>query len=113
MRLLPTRFDDDHTDWLTFYLPLGALARRERRIRGFPFDPDGGPVSLAWRASLDTWLAGVAREVFAHVDFRLALIGFELDNVTAADLDGVTPEERWNGYLLAEDGDLKYVPANR
>jgi hypothetical protein len=108
-----TRFDDDHTDWLTLYLPQGALARVERRAGGFPFGPDGGPSSLTWRASLDTWLAEVATEVFRHIDFRLGLIGFEVDHITAADLNGVVPEQRWNGYLLTTDGQLTYTPANR
>ena len=108
-----TCFDDDNEDWLTLYLPLGALARVERRVGGFPFGPDGGPPSQAWRASLDAWLADVANEVFRHVDFRLGLIGFEVDLTTAAELDGVVPEQRWNGYLLPADGRLRYTPANR
>jgi hypothetical protein len=110
---IATRFDDDNADWLTLYLPLGALARVEWRVGGFPFGPDGGPVSLAWRASLDTWLAGLVTEVFHHVDFRLGLIGFELDHITAADLNGVVPEQRWNGYLLPADGRLTYTPATQ
>lgn len=106
-------FDDDHADWLTLYLPLGALARAERRVGSFPFGPDGGPSALIWRASLESWLAEVATEVFRHVDFRLGLIGFEVDHTTAADLNGVVPEQRWHGYLLPTDGRLRYTPANR
>ncbi|MEU4766338.1 hypothetical protein AB0H12_24085 [Actinosynnema sp. NPDC023794] len=104
---------DDAEDWLTWYLPLGALARADRRVGGFPFGPEGGAESLTWRAPLDTWLAGVADEVFREVDFRLGLIGFELDHVTAAELDGEVPDERWNGYLLPADGQLGYTPASR
>jgi hypothetical protein len=72
-----TRFDEDDPDWLTLYLPLGALARVDRRVGGFPFGPDGGPASLTWRASLNRWLAGLVNEVFRDVDFRLGLVGFE------------------------------------
>jgi hypothetical protein len=108
-----TRIDEDDLDWLTLYLPLGALARVDRRIGGFPFGPDGGPESLTWRALLDTWLAGLANEVFRHVDFRLGMVGFEVDHTTAADLNGVVPEQRWKGYLLPVDGQLRYTPANQ
>lgn len=109
---LASRFDDG-PDWLTLYLPLGAFARVERRVGGFPFGPAGGPGSRTWRAPLDTWLAGVANEIYRHVDFRLGLVGFEVDHITAADLDGVVPEQRWQGYLLAADGQLRYTPANQ
>ncbi|MGM1060084.1 hypothetical protein [Saccharothrix sp. Mg75] len=103
---------EDAEDWLTLYLPLSALARLDRRIGGFPFGPDSGPQSLAWRTSLDTWLVGVANEVFRHVDFRLGLVGFEVDNTTAAELGGTLPEQRWSGYLLPAGGRLEYTPAN-
>ncbi|WP_218148292.1 hypothetical protein [Lentzea xinjiangensis] len=107
-----TRFEDAE-DWLTLYLPLGALSVAEPRIGGFPFGPEGGARSLSWRASLDTWLAGVAGQVFRQVDFRLGLIGFEVDYVSAAELAGVLPEQRWNGYLVPAGGQLRYTPANR
>lgn len=103
----------DWPDWLALYLPLGSLARVERRIGGFPFGPDGGSGSLRWRAPLNAWLAGVATEVFQDVDFRVGRIGFEVDHTTAADLNGVVPEQRWDGYLLPTDGHLGYTPANR
>jgi len=54
----------------------------------------------------------VATEVFGHVDFRLGLIGFEVDHTTAADLNGVVPEQRWHGHFLPTDGRLRYTPAN-
>ncbi|MGW4527099.1 hypothetical protein [Amycolatopsis sp. NPDC004378] len=104
---------DDGSTLTTFYLPLGALARLDRRVGGFPFGPSGGPGSLAWRTELDTWLAGVAEEVFVEAGFSLGVIGFELDPVLSAELGGVVPEERWEGYLLPADGRLTYWPANR
>ncbi|MGC7098384.1 hypothetical protein ACPZ19_27240 [Amycolatopsis lurida] len=52
----------------------------------------------------------MAREVFRHVDFRLGLIGFDVDLTS---LTAGVPEQRWNGYLLPVGGKLEYVPANR
>jgi hypothetical protein len=102
------------SDWLTLGLPLGALARTDPRIGGFPFDPDGGPSSLAWRAGLDTWLAKVAVGIFGQVQFQLGLIGFDLAaDVGAADLQGVVPDRRFAGYLVPDDDRLRYLPANR
>lgn len=59
-------------DRLKFYLPLGALARVDRRIGGFPFDERSGVESLAWRTPLDRWLADVAITVHADVPFQHA-----------------------------------------
>ncbi len=44
-----SRWED--VDTLLLYLPLGALARTDRRIGGFPFDARSGAESLAWRAA--------------------------------------------------------------
>jgi hypothetical protein len=40
-------------------------------------------------------------------------VGFEVDHTTTADLNGVIPDQRWDGYLLPTDGQLRYTPANR
>jgi hypothetical protein len=105
---------DDAPYWLDFYLPLGALARVDQRIGGFPFDAHSGEESLVWRRPLDEWLASIGKEICRHVPFRLGLIGFELDaNISSEQLNGVTPEQRWEGYLLPTDGDLRFEPANR
>jgi hypothetical protein len=106
--------EDDGPDWLDFYLPMGALARVDRRIGGFPFGEDGGPGSLAWRRPIDDWLATIGADIFREVDFQLGLIGFELSGTTyARQLNGRAPAERWEGYLLPTDGHLRYQPANR
>lgn len=107
--------DQDGADWFTLYLPLGGLSRLEPRIGGFPFGADGAASSLAWREPLDAWLAGLAREVYAVTAFRLALVGFEVDDEPAwarAVEDGV-PERRWVGVLAPEGDGLGYWPANR
>ncbi|MEU4622636.1 hypothetical protein AB0G04_22040 [Actinoplanes sp. NPDC023801] len=107
-RLIPYRADGPlGADHLGLCLPLGALHRTDRRIGGFPFGPDGDERSLAWRTTLDEWLAGLGRAVFAEVPFTSAVIGFELD----AD---VTPDNQaWNAYLLPTAGGLHHVPVVR
>ncbi|MBU2665486.1 hypothetical protein KOI35_18420 [Actinoplanes bogorensis] len=98
-----TRYDEDDTDELELYLPMGALARTDRRIGGFPFSPGSGPETLRWRADLDRWLAGIATAVHTQVPLRRAHIGFELDDHSIA-----------TGYAAiltpATDG-LSYQPA--
>jgi hypothetical protein len=91
----------DESDSVELYLPLGALARADRRIGGYPFG--GAGASLRWRAPLDRWLADVAATVHAQVPFRRALIGFEID----VDRD-ITAERR---YIAVLDENLLYRPA--
>ena len=67
---LATGFDGE-SDWLTLYLPVGALARTDQRVGAFPFGADGGRSSLGWRAGLDSWLAKVAAGVFSDIHFEL------------------------------------------
>jgi hypothetical protein len=101
----------DGHDWLTFYLPLGALSALDDRVRGYPFGPDGGPGSLAWRAAVDDWLAGIAIAVFPELRFRLGLIGCEaVGEVNAASV-AVMPRPAYLGYLLPVDGGMKYLRA--
>jgi hypothetical protein len=96
-----SRYED--VDRLGFYLPLGALARVERRIGGYPFDERSGVESLAWRAPLDGWLADVATAVHAGAPFRRALIGFEVDE--DADL---AADRRYAATLVPSSGGLDY-----
>jgi len=105
---------DDDVHWLDFYIPLGALARTDGRIAGFPFDSESGEESLVWRRSLDDWLANIGTRIFRHVPFRLGLIGFEIDGSVSSDvLNGMVPEQRWESYLLPVGADLRFEPANR
>jgi hypothetical protein len=103
-------------DWLDFYVPIGALAQIEPRIAGFPFGDDGGPTSLSWRAAIDDWLVNIARDVYAEVPFRLALVGFEvLGDFHSKELEqqGV-PDARGCAYVLPDrDGGVRVCPANR
>lgn len=104
--------EDEGPDWLAFYLPTGSLSRVEPRLKGFPFGEDGGPSSIGWRRPIDGWLAGIAGQVYAAVDFRLGLIGFEVSGMTyAKDLDGDPAPPRSVGYVLPDVDGLRYLPA--
>ncbi|GGM40064.1 hypothetical protein ACFFX1_31395 [Dactylosporangium sucinum] len=75
---------DDGQQWLTLNLPLGALARTDRRIGAFPFGEGGGPVSLRWRDQLDAWLGTVADAVHAEAGIAARSSGSRL-------MPGMTP----------------------
>ena len=115
--ILAHRDDEGGVDVLDFSLPLGALAATDARIGGFPFGPEGGPRSLAWREPIDAWLAAVALQVYAAVPFRLGLIGYEIDATffprDAAQRNGRAPEVRYGMYLVPAGRGLQVFPANR
>jgi hypothetical protein len=105
---------ENAADWLSFYFPLGALARTDPAIGGYPFSADSGDASLIWRRPIDDWLAGVATRVFDEVPFLLGVVGMEaLDEVDAADLADGIPEQRQDGVLIPISGVLTYLPANQ
>jgi len=98
-----------HSDWLILYVPLGALARIDPRIGGFPFDDRSGAPSLLWRRPLDAWLADIGTRLYAEVAFELALIGMEpLGGVHAEELRAGIPQDRMHGVLAQVDGKLRY-----
>lgn len=127
--------EDWGPDWLDFYLPTGSLSRAEHRVKAFPLGDDGGPSSIQWRGPIDAWLADIAHHVYAAVDFRLGLIGFEVcGEMYAKDLDGDTAPPSAIGHLLGsrptssrlgplreaerpglipDVGGLRYLPATR
>ncbi|MBQ1048186.1 hypothetical protein KBX50_06875 [Micromonospora sp. C51] len=94
-------------DTLELYLPLGALARVDRRIGGYPFDESSGVESLTWRSALDRWLADVAIAVYGEVPFHRALIGFEVDEDC-----GISGDQRYAAVLMPRADGLEYRPAN-
>lgn len=63
--------EDAGPDWLDSYIPLGALARADRRVGGYPFDAPGTS-SLEWRRPIDNWLAQIGGAVYSAVAYRLA-----------------------------------------
>jgi hypothetical protein len=107
------RFENG-ADWLSLYIPLGALARTDAAVGGYPFGEDSGDRSLVWRRPIDDWLAAIATRVFEEVPFRLGLVGFEaLCEVDAAELAGGIPEARQDGVLIPKSNVLTYHPANQ
>lgn len=99
-------------DWLGLGLPLGALARIDARVGGYPFGDEA--TSLAWRLELDRWLATVAERVAAATSFEFGVIGHEVFGDPAAEaFSGVIPSERWNTYVTAANGDIEVHPATR
>lgn len=65
--------EDDGSDWVKLYLPMGSLGRIFP-VEGFPFDDRDHE---AWRVEVENWLADVAVDIYREVPFDLALIGFE------------------------------------
>ena len=97
------------TDWLDFYIPMGALTMAYD-VGAFPFDD--GKNSQVWREPLDNWLVTLAHDVFTAVPFALALVGHEVSGQTcAAEITTLgIAAERWEGYLWQEAGTLLWYP---
>jgi hypothetical protein len=111
--MIATRFDDGD-DWLSLYIPLGALGLTDDRVGPFPFGEPGGPVSLAWRLPLDRWLADVATQVYPRSPFRLGLVGFDAaGELDANDLATGVPDELYFGLVLPGRDGVAYIEANR
>ncbi|MER7586203.1 hypothetical protein ABTW72_01515 [Micromonospora sp. NPDC127501] len=89
-------------DSLELYLPLGALARVDGRVGGFPFDDRSGVESLSWRAALDRWLADIAVTMYADVPFARAIIGFEVDE---------DADTSYTARLIPGTNGMEYHPA--
>lgn len=105
--------EEDGSDWLDFYLPLGALARTDSAIGSFPFGDDGSERSFAWRRPLDGWLTDIGSRVYEDVQFRVGLVGFEvLGELRAQELVGGVPGERFYGLLVPTNTKLEYHEAN-
>ncbi|MBN6035993.1 hypothetical protein [Amycolatopsis sp. 195334CR] len=105
--------EDDGSDWLDFYLPLGALENADPRVGAYPhpFEGEAALAHLAWRRPIDDWLAEIGRRIYARAGFSLGLIGDEVSGrVYAADLAEGPPEPRGIGYLVPAHGDLRYWP---
>ncbi len=99
-------------DWLVLYVPLGALARIDVRVGGFPFGDESGAASLSWRRPLDAWLAEVGTRIYSEVPFELALVGLEsLGEIHADELQVGIPKVRMHGILTPMNGKLRYYEA--
>jgi hypothetical protein len=106
------REEDDGSDWLDFYVPMGALGTAYPS-GGFPFGTNAdwpGP----WRQEVEDWLAAIGQQALRATAFRLAIIGFEVSGqVYAAEIAarGI-PEERFVGYLWPSGGSIVYHRRN-
>ncbi len=103
--------EDDGSDWLVFYLPMGSLVTCYPEAGGFPFPSDKdwpGP----WRTDVEDWLANVGRWVARSASFDLGLIGFEVSgDAYAAQIDGQgVPATRYIGYLWPSGRAVAYYP---
>ncbi|MFF7559841.1 hypothetical protein OIE43_02590 [Streptomyces pseudovenezuelae] len=99
------RGDDESSDWLDFYVPLGALDNA-----GLAYW-DGRPF---FRSDvMDDWLAAIGTETFKTASFSLGVVGFDVSGCTdASALGGNLPQTRSIGYLLPQGDTLHYGPAN-
>lgn len=99
------RGGDESSDWLDFYVPLGALDRA-----GIAYH-DGRPFFRS--AVVDDWLAGIGMATFRSAPFSLGVIGFEVSGCAdASTLAGRLPEYRSIGFLLPQGETLHYGAAN-
>jgi len=93
--------------WLDLSIPVGVLGDSDRRVGAFPFGPDGGPQSLAWRLPIDAWFASLAAQVRQVTGFKQAVIGCEVSG-EAVESAAHSPADRPDGIVLA---DGTYLPA--
>jgi len=102
--------EDEGSDWLDFYLPMGALSTAYD-VGGFPFG-DGKKDHVIWRIPIDKWLLNIGYHVFREVRFELALIGHDVLGETSAAviLSKGIPEKRWISYLLPQGDSLRSYP---
>jgi hypothetical protein len=97
-------------DWLGLSIPIGALGTADERVGAFPYPEK--VTSRSWREPLDQWLAAVAFEVRALVEFEVGLIGEEA-SAPGDPFYGEPPTERGIGYVIPTAGAARYLPTNR
>jgi hypothetical protein len=102
-----TRFDAGYDD-LVFYMPMGALARTDRRVGGFPFDAPGSDTS--WIRDLDASLAIIGQRIYSEVRFAHAFVGVEGFDQWDDAWDVTPPTHRPVGLLIPSGDELTYLP---
>jgi hypothetical protein len=100
----------DGSDWLTLYIPLGALHEAYPEVGGYPF----GDLESAnlWQDPIEHWLASIGMFIFQSTPFSLGIMGQEVPvewSVTDFEENGI-PAKRWVGYLWPSEGKLGYFP---
>lgn len=107
------RYDDEESDWLEFFLPVGAL-EKTYPTAGYPFGDIDAREESGWLAELHSWLAGIAGRVFQEVRFPLGFTGWEVAYLElAADPEALLNGERADGILLAVGEKLHWHPPTR
>ena len=100
--------EDDASDWLNFYIPMGVLSV-VYNVQGFPFSSEHSTSqSDEWRIQVDSWLLALSQSIYAHNHFALGLIGFEVSGTAYShtiETMGVPPH-RWMGYVQPIDSFL-------
>jgi hypothetical protein len=111
---------DNGEYWLSFFVPLGSLFRVWPQAAPFPFvDSDADMAQhVAWQERLEALLVDIAQLVFAELPFEFAVIGHELE-VGEDDFErwqrakGEILDDRYQGLLVARDGELTWNPPTR
>jgi hypothetical protein len=99
--------------WLTFYLPLGALAHAYP-VGAYPMKVRGEPSPEAWLKAINGWMRELAADVYSRARFAAGVIGFEVDyfEIKAQLAQRVTANE-WHGLLLPDGETLAWHPPLR
>lgn len=116
----PGARDEEGTDWLDFYVPLGSLFRVWPEAMPYPFlaSDEEAAQHAEWQERLETFLAEVGRHLFAVVGFRFAIIGHELE-ILDEDFarwqrwETALPTDRWQGVLVPRNNELTWHPPTR
>ncbi len=106
--------EEDGSDWLVFYIPLGTLVDIYPIIGGYPFGSTDEKFCKQWQEPIDNWFIELGKYVFNVVEFRLGLVGFDVSGEAYSQelsKQGI-PEERYRGYLLPETDLLAWYPPN-
>jgi len=98
------------SDWLDFYIPMGALATAYD-VQAFPFERDKG-MHDDWRKELDNLLHEIGNFIFTSFPFEIGLIGHECSGAAYAQdiIQQGIPTPRNIGYLWPENRHLNYYP---
>lgn len=98
----------DDLSWLNLYLPDGALDEAYN-IQALPVDIDEYDYMMS---NIESWFATLAQDVYAQHKFSLGLIGYEVYGDLDMIANGV-PNKRDMGFLVSENGELKYYPRTK
>jgi hypothetical protein len=81
-------------------------------VGGFPFAGKNVLNPRTWIGSLNEWLKSIAETVCFLINFRLAIIGYDLDLIRIREqvLADQIPDERWDGILVPAGEKLRWYP---